>query len=128
MKGKRFSFAFTRRIIWQFVKVGKGKFLRLTEAAEGYFWHVVYIINGIFLGTPSFSFDLASCSTLPFKKMNLTFISLNLIVNPTTTAGTLLQFAYFFFAPPTFVLLFSEIFQQNFLLAFASHKQLKVVR
>lgn len=44
MKEKRFSFAYAGRIIWQFVKVGKGKFLRLTEAAEGYLWHVVYIL------------------------------------------------------------------------------------
>lgn len=53
-----------------FVKVGKGKFLMLTQAAEGYFWYVVYIINGIFLGAPSFPFDLPSCSAFPFKKVN----------------------------------------------------------
>lgn len=57
----------------------------------------------------SLPLHLSSCSTFPFK-MKLTFISLNQIVNPTTRAGTLLQFAYFLCARPNFLLPFPEFF------------------
>lgn len=51
---------------------------------------------------------LPSCSSFPFK-MKLTFISLNQIVNPTTRAATLLQFAYF---SSHFLLPFPEFFRR----------------
>lgn len=56
----------------------------------------------------SLPLHLPRCSSFPFK-MKLTFISLNQIVNPTTRAATLLQFAYF---SSHFLLAFPEFFRR----------------